>query len=57
MAGCRKLPHLKQYARTSIKYGENRDGYWTSEKFIEQLKYCAEIAGCKYPREQGGMDI
>ena len=48
-----KFPHLKQYARASIEYGENRDGYWTSEKFLDQLKYCIEIAECKYPRDQG----
>ena len=26
-----------QYGRRSIEYGENRDGYWTSERFMEQL--------------------
>lgn len=51
--GRAKFPRLKQYARTSIEYGENRDGYWTSERFLEQLKYCVEIAECKYPCEQG----
>ena len=30
-AGRVKFPHLKQYARASIEYGENRNGYWTSE--------------------------
>ena len=52
-AGRAKFPHLKQYARASIEYGENRNGYWTSEQFLEQLKYCIEIAECKYPRDQG----
>ena len=41
------------YARASIEYGENRDGYWTSDKFMEQLEYCAKIAECKYPRSDG----
>ena len=44
---------MKQYASRSIEYGENRDGYWISERFLEQLKDCALIAECKYPREQG----
>ena len=52
-AGREKFPQLKQYARKFIEYGENRDSYWTSERFLEQLKDCALIAMCKYPREQG----
>ena len=52
-AGREKFPRLKQHARRSIEYGENRDGYWTSERFLEQLKDCALITEYKYPREQG----
>ena len=52
-AGREKFPQLKQYARKSIEYGENRDGYWTSERFLEQLEDSALIAECKYPKEQG----
>ena len=52
-AGCKKYPRLKQFARGSIEYGENRDGYWTSERFLEQLKDSVQIVECKYPREQG----
>ena len=40
-AGTVKFPLLKQNTRTSIEYGENKDGYWMSEKFMDQLKYCA----------------
>ena len=47
------FPGLKQYARARIEYGENKDGYWTSDKFMEQLEYCATIAECKYPRSDG----
>ena len=47
------FPRLKQYARASIEYGENRDGYWTSDKFMEELEHCAKIAECKYPRSDG----
>ena len=52
-AGLDKYPQLKQFARRSIEYGENRDGYWTSERFLEQLKDSTQIVECKYPREQG----
>ena len=52
-AGRSKYPRLKQFARSSIEYGENRDGYWTSERFLEQLKYSVQIVECKYPCEQG----
>ena len=47
------FPGLKQYARAYIEYGENRDGYWTSDKFMEQLEYCAKMAECKYPWSDG----
>ena len=32
---------------------EISDGYWTSDKFIEQIKYCVDIAECKYPKSEG----
>ena len=51
--GLKKLPKLKQFGRATIEYGENKDGYWTSDKFIEQIKYCADIAECKYPKSEG----
>lgn len=50
-AGSEKYPHLKQFARMCIEYGENR--YWTSERFLEQLKDSVQITKCKYPLEQG----
>ena len=33
-AGRVKVPRLKQYARASVEYGENKDGYWTSERMV-----------------------
>lgn len=41
--GQEKFPRLKQHARRSIDHGENLDGNWTSEQFLEQLKHCAPI--------------
>ena len=55
--GCTIFPGLKQYACSSIQaciqYGENEDGYWTSDRFMEQLEYSAKIAECKYPQSDG----
>ena len=51
--GREKYPQLKQFSRRSIEYGGNRDGYWTSERFLVQLKDCVKSVECKYPREQG----
>ena len=47
------FPGLKQHARACIQYGENKDGYWTSDRFMEQLEYSARIAEYKYPRSDG----
>ncbi len=30
---------LKQEARVLLEYGENRDGYWNNEKFMEQVAH------------------
>ena len=51
-AGRERLPRLKQYARASIEYGENKDG-WVLDVRKLQLEYSVEVAECKYPREQG----
>ena len=32
-----EYPGIKRYARESIEYGENKDGYWTSENFMDQM--------------------
>ena len=29
----------QEFARACIEYGENKDGYWTSDRFMEQLEY------------------
>ena len=42
-------PNIQQVARTILRYGENRDGYWNSEKFILQFRSAVEIASVKYP--------
>lgn len=48
-----EYPGIKRYARESIEYGENKDGYWTSEKFMDQIKRCVKLAEFKYPPSDG----
>ena len=47
------IPDLKRYARAYLEYGENKEGYWTSERFMTQIKDAVMIAECKYPLDQG----
>ena len=37
-------PNLEQCAQATIEYGESREGYWTSEKFMKQVKKAVQIA-------------
>ena len=48
-----KDPSMRKYARQLLEYGEAREGYWTADKFISQLKEAVKIAGSKYPKEDG----
>ena len=43
----------KMYARRFLEYGENKEGYWTSEKFMEQIKDVVKLVNFKYPRSEG----
>ena len=31
-------PSIKKYAREFLEYGENREGYWTRDKFVKQME-------------------
>ena len=33
----RSNPRVKNQARAFLEYGENKEGYWTSEKFMSQI--------------------
>ena len=48
-----KDPSIRKHARQLLEYGEAREGYWTTEKFMGQIKEAAKIADTKYPREEG----
>ncbi len=42
-------PSVPQSARVLFEYGKNRDGYWNSELFINQMKVAIKVAEAKYP--------
>ena len=46
-------PGIKKYARRFLEYGENKEGYWTSEKFMGQIDDAVKMAEVKYPHEKG----
>ena len=46
-------PSIKRQARAFLEYGANKEGYWTSQKFMAQIKEAGTIAESKYPREKG----
>ena len=46
-------PDIPRGARTLLEYGEVRDGYWTSDKFMKQMLGAVKIAEAKYPKEKG----
>ena len=50
-------PRAKKYARRFLEYGENREGYWTRDKFIDQMKSAVEMAELKYPKEEGWRHV
>ena len=38
-------PAIKPYAREFLEYGESKEGYWTRDKFMEQMERAVAIAG------------
>ena len=47
-------PNLKRYeGREQIEYGENADGYWTNERFMNQMEVAVKLAEIKYPKDKG----
>ena len=53
-AAKQKYPEIcEQKARAYLEYGVSKEGYWTLEKFINQIKNSALIAEFKYPKEDG----
>ena len=46
-------PSAKKYGRAFLEYGENKEGYWTRDKFMEQIKRVVDMAELKYPPQDG----
>ena len=49
----KKDPTIRKYARQFLEYGEAKVGYWTSEKFMKQIREVEKIAAAEYPRDEG----
>ena len=41
------------YAHRFLVYGENKKGYWTSDKVMEQLQDVVKLVNFKYPKSEG----
>ena len=46
-------PSSKKYAHRFLEYRENREGYWTRDKFVAQMKSAVEMAELNTPKEEG----
>ena len=44
---------IKKSALALLEIGENREGYWTGQRFMEQVTKAVKIAEVKYPTSQG----
>ena len=42
------IPDIQPAARQLLEYGAEKEGYWTSKRFMEQIKNAANIADVKY---------
>ena len=45
--------YAEKYVQQLLEFGENKEGYWTSDMFIAQIRSAVKIASIKYPREDG----
>ena len=50
-------PNIRMHAREFLEYGESKEGYWTSDKFMSQMKMAVKIAEVKYPKEDGWRHV
>ena len=44
-------------ARYLFEYGKAKEGYWTSEKFIQQMKKVIKIDEIKYTKGEGWKHV
>ena len=44
---------VTQSSRRTLEYGESREGYWSSDKFMVQMEVAVKIANIRYPKTDG----
>ena len=44
---------IKMKAKFLLEYGKSKEGYWTCNKFMEQIKMAVKIVEVKYPKSEG----
>ena len=44
-------------ARGLLEYGKAREGYWTCDKFLHQMKKAIKKAEFKYPKKEGWKHV
>lgn len=50
-------PSIRPYAREFLEIGENREGYWTRDKFVAQMERAIQLAEIKYPKASGWRHV
>ena len=50
-------PSTQIEARSLLEYGEAKEGYWTCDKFIVQMKKAIKIAEFKYLKSDGWSKV
>ena len=50
-------PSIRLQAREFLEYGEAKEGYWTSDKFMAQIEKAIRITEVKYPKEEGWRHV
>lgn len=45
------IPLISKEAREILRFGAANEGYWTNEKFLDQIKKVIPIAKVKFPKE------
>ena len=47
-----RYPNINPQARQQLEYGAEKEGYWTGDRFMAQVKNAADIADFKYHRDR-----
>ena len=50
-------PTIWMHARVYLEYGEAREGYWNSDRFMKQMEIVVRIAEVKYPKAEGWKHV